>query len=319
MSKRRIILALLFVIALGIPLACSLFLSYQFYLNISAVSEDCGVHQTYTPASYQAENLDVTPYLMPDFQDIRFSSRDASLNIAAFWIPADSLAVDNPAVIVVHGYSACRRSPASLLPAGMLHRAGFNVLAIDLRDVGDSDTEDGRSAAGTEEYRDVLGAWDWLLSLRFRPDRIGVFGYSLGGATTINAAGAEPAVHAIWTDSAFARIDDIIDYATRDAQWLRVFRPMGMLFGLLASGDNLYAPSPLDQMRLIGDRPLYMVHGTDDELVPYSHLSLLADAAVSGGARPQTWTTNSGHVASMIDHMDEYERRLTTFFAEALK
>ena len=44
----------------------------------------------------------------------------------------------------------------------MLARSGFSVLMMDLRDAGDSDVEDGRVAWGTEEYLDVLGAWDWL-------------------------------------------------------------------------------------------------------------------------------------------------------------
>ena len=49
-----------------------------------------------------------------------------------------------------------------LTAAGMLNKQGFNILALDMRDHGDSTIEDGRHAAGTEEYQDVLGGFDWL-------------------------------------------------------------------------------------------------------------------------------------------------------------
>ncbi|HEX7471598.1 MAG TPA: hypothetical protein VF323_00820, partial [Candidatus Limnocylindrales bacterium] len=104
-------------------------------------------------------NLDPTPYLMTDFKDVTFPSRDAKgYALHAWWIPAASATA--PAVILVHGQSSCRRDPVLLLPAGMLHRNGFSVLLVDLRDNGDSQVEDGYYANGTEESLDVLGAWD---------------------------------------------------------------------------------------------------------------------------------------------------------------
>jgi fermentation-respiration switch protein FrsA (DUF1100 family) len=308
-----------FSIALLIsPLVCGLTLSYYFYDVLSRVQPNCGIHSNLTPASYTAENVDPSPYLMPQFEDVRLPSRQSPLQIAAFWMPVPQPETAQT-VIIVHGNAACRRSPASLLPAGMLSRAGYNALVIDMRDVGDSDFEDGRSAAGTEEYLDLLGAWDWLQSEHgIEQNRIGVFGYSLGGATAINAAGAESGIRALWTDSAFAHLDDIIDHATRNAQWLRLFRPSGMLIGLLVSGDNLYSPSPVEQARFIGNRPFYLVHGTADEVVPYGQLERLREAAQLGGTQPQVWTTSSHHVDSMFDQTEEYERRLIDFFSGAL-
>ena len=44
----------------------------------------------------------------------------------------------------------------------MLHRAGFGVLLIDLRNHGASDIDNGRWAGGSKEFLDALGAWDWL-------------------------------------------------------------------------------------------------------------------------------------------------------------
>ena len=94
----------------------------------------------------------------------------------------------------------------------MLHRNGFSVLLIDLRDHGDSTREDGRFAGGTDEYRDVLGAWDWLRTEQgLPPASIGLLGISLGAATVLLATGQEPAVAAVWEDSSYADLGTAID------------------------------------------------------------------------------------------------------------
>ncbi|HLO35912.1 MAG TPA: alpha/beta fold hydrolase, partial [Candidatus Deferrimicrobium sp.] len=107
-------------------------------------------------------------------------------------------------VILVHGYNACRRDWTVLLPAGMLHQAGFGVVVPDLRNHGDSDIDDGRWAGGAKEYRDVLGAFDWLRAHGVPGERIGIFGASLGAATATIATGEEPGVAALWADSSYA-------------------------------------------------------------------------------------------------------------------
>ena len=66
-------------------------------------------------------------------------------------------------------------------------------LRIDLRNHGDSGTTGGRHTGGIRESADVLGAWDWLVAERdLTPERIGLFGISLGAASVVIAAGDEP-------------------------------------------------------------------------------------------------------------------------------
>ncbi len=137
-------------------------------------------HATFTPARWDnswvsddfTPTLDVAPYFMPNYEEVSFRSRvDTSLTIRGWMIPAATATA--PTVIVVHGLGSCKRDPAILLPAGMLHRQGFGVLMIDLRDQGDSSGEDGRYGAGSDEYRDVLGAWDWLIARGIPPSGSG--------------------------------------------------------------------------------------------------------------------------------------------------
>ena len=103
-------------------------------------------------------------------------------------------------MILVHGLGGCKNAIDVLVPAGMLWRNGFSVLMIDLRNIGESDFVDGRSTAGNVEYQDVLGAWDWLIADKgYRPEQVGIFGESLGGATALFAFAAEPGrPHCSW-------------------------------------------------------------------------------------------------------------------------
>src|SRR3954447_16676545 len=155
------------------------------YDRLTSVPGGCPASQvTNSPERFKVPNppdFDPSPWFMPAPETVAFPSRDSAITISGWYVPAAD--PDAPTVVIVHGHMACKHDHSVLLPAGMLHRNGFAVLLIDLRDHGDSTYEDGRYAGGTEEYRDVLGAWDWLQTAkRARPERIGLLRVSLGAA-----------------------------------------------------------------------------------------------------------------------------------------
>ncbi len=264
------------------------------------------------------EAFDTIPYLMPVPEDVTIPSRDPGIELRGWFVPA--AAADAPVVVIAHGLSACRRDPTALLPAGMLHRNGFAVLLIDLREHGNSTIEDGHYAGGTEEYRDVLGVWDWLQSDRgVAPGRIGLAGISLGAATVLIATGHEPRVAAVWADSSYADLPAFIrDQLARDG-YPTVLDVGAVLAGRVLHGDDLAADSPVSNARRIGDRPIFITHGELDPLIKVADGHDLVAAVEAGGGVAQTWfVPGSGHTQAMIDRPDEYERRLVAFFRTAL-
>lgn len=291
--------------------------------SLTSVRGDC-------PAEWA--NNDPTGYKVPDGarndvdwatystdapQDVRFPSRTPGIEIAAWWIPsADETA---PAVVVVHGHNACRRDPAVLLPAGMLARNGYSVLLIDLRDHGDSTLEDGRYAGGTEEYLDVLGAWDWVRAQGVAADRIGLLGISLGAATVLIAAGEEPRVAAVWEDSSFADIGVAIRAELARNGYPTFLEPGGIAMARLLSGDDLTSKSPLEGVRKLDGRPLFVTHGTEDSRLSVEYANDLIDAVEAQGGRVDAWIVDGAeHVQGMLLEPAEYEERLVQFFGEAL-
>ena len=324
MSRRR---TLLVAILIAIPLLAYGVASTVVWDRLTRVSaEDCmrkwGAN---TPESFTYEGgsaLDTRPWSMPAPVDVRIPSRDPGIELAAWWLPAEdvSAGVSAPAVIVVHGFTACRRDHDVLLPAGMLHRHGFSVLLIDLRDHGDSTKVDGRFAGGTDEYRDVLGAWDWLQAERgLARSSIGLLGVSLGAATVLLATGQEPGVAAVWEDSSYADLGSAIDAELTRGDYPTFLAPGGVLIARVVSGDDLVSYSPLDAVHRLDGRPLFITHGTADERlsVEYGH-RLEAAVRADGGSVDSWYIEGAGHTKGMATQSAEYERRLVAFFGRAL-
>ena len=298
------------------------------YDQVLTVSAQCGGRfADHDPGRWDTEgisaeftsDLDPTPYLMPMFEDVTFPSRDPRAYVLhAWWVPADRN--DAPAIILVHGQSSCRRDPVLLLPAGMLHRNGFSVLLVDLRDHGDSEVEDGHYANGTEEYLDVLGAWDWLTSVKAIPAaRVGLLGESLGAAVATIAAGEEPRLAALWEGSAYASYRAIALEELHRLGYPEFLLDAGVVMGRLRSGDDVTAKSPDTEIARMAGRPLFIVHGAADGRVNIHHAHDLAAAAAAGGTPVEPWIVPGAHhseAAFLVP--DAYEMKLAAFFSDAL-
>jgi len=284
-------------------------MSWFLYVNVTRAAPNCqGIPEASLITPQEANLL--------GYEDVTFPAAEDDTRIHAYFIPAND--PDAPSVIIAHGTGACRRTDLSIEPAQMLHDAGINALVIDLRNMGDSERTTGRMAFGSLEYRDVIGAVDWLINERgVNPDRIGVFGYSMGGATVFVAMGRDERIRAGWLDSAYFDLRGTIEETARDLGIGPVV-PLALTVGQVVYGENPTALSPVHVVDQMGSRSLYLVHGTQDTLVHYTNLNRFETALSAQNVPHATWTTTSEHVASLFDERAAYHERLTTFFTEAL-
>jgi uncharacterized protein len=299
--------------------------SYAVYDTLAAVPGTChAADAADTPGHFSVDGMDdetVAQYFMPAPQDMEFRSRDPripELVLRGWWLPGTRAA--GPAVLLVHGVRSCRRDDNVLLAAGMLHRAGFGVLLMDQRDHGDSDDEDLRFAGGTEEYLDVQGAWDWLVTQGIPEERIGIVGMSFGAATSVIAGGEEPRVRAVWEDSSYADMSEAMrDYLEREG-YPAFLEPGAVLMGRLVAGDDLTSRSPLAEIPSYAGRPLAIVHGAaDTQSLPRYAEALRAAAETSGVDLREFWMVpGMEHTRAVIDRHEAYAPRLVAFFTEAL-
>jgi pimeloyl-ACP methyl ester carboxylesterase len=111
-----------------------------------------------------------------------------------------------PAIIISHSYG---QNLADFLSLGVaLQRAGYHVLLYDLRGHGQSKVLG--TSLGDIEVDDLLAAIAHLRTLRdadgntlVDPDRVGLYGVSLGGYASLVAAGQEKAVKAVVVDAVY--------------------------------------------------------------------------------------------------------------------
>lgn len=302
------------------------------YGQLSSVQAGCVVGdrtawEQNTPAAfavnnaYEIGNPDLSAYAMSAFEEVTLPSRQDQVKISAWYVPAqDADPATAPAVILVHGLNDCKQSPFILLPAGILNQAGFNILMIDLRNHGDSQVVDGRYAAGTVEYLDVLGAWDWLVSEKGIPaEKIGLYGTSLGAATVMIAMGEEPRVAATWEDSGYADIQVAINAELTRNGFPTLLEPASVLMGKIISGRDITSHSPLDAVSKLNGRPVFITHGTTDTRLSVQYAHDLAEAIQAQGVTPDLWIVDgSEHVMAMFDHTDEYAQKLVAFFTAHL-
>lgn len=327
-SRRVVLVAVIVVI--GLSLVAYVGVSVVVYEQIGPVSPGCPATEGFVdiqdPTSFVASTevngvkhvVDTTPYWMPTPQTVTFPARDDSrITIAAWWEPA--AAIDVPTVIVVHGRNGCRRNSGNLLAAGMLHKNGMAVLLIDMRNHGDSSVDDGHYAAGTDEYRDVLGAFDWLRSQGVPAKRIGLFGFSGGAIAVMIAMGEEPGVAAVWADTSVTDLREVIDDGLT-ARGLPTFFDVGAIaVGSLLDGHDIAALSPLAATAKLDGRPIFLTHGANDETLSPRYLDQLAAGVRAAGGKVDPWLVpGAGHTQAHFLYPAEYEQRLAGFFGPAL-
>lgn len=176
-------------------------------------------------------------------------------SLGAWWCPQDDPA--NPALLFFHGNAGTRADRLHNVQG--LWRAGWSVLIFDYRGYGDST---GRpSEPGL--IRDGLAAYDWLRG-RVAKQPIVLFGRSLGGAVAAQTALQRSAAGLI-LESAFTSVPDMA----------RLTLPLPGVGRLVRTRfDNLAAVSRIEI-------PLMIIHGTADELIPFTMGEALNKAAAS--------------------------------------
>lgn len=237
-----------------------------------------------------------------DFERVVFASTDG-LQLSGWFLPATA---SRSTVILCHGFQTGRRE---MLPtATALRERGHHVLLFDFRGHGESQ---GRwTSCGALETRDLEGAVRYLLD---RPDlkgtRIGVLGFSMGAAVAILTAARVPEIGAVIADSSFATLEDAVSAALCGGYHLPRYPvvELALWLGERLVGIRVDDVRPMDAIPDLAPRPILLIHGVEDRVVPLSEAYLLFEAA--GEAR-ELWTVpGAGHVgAREVDFQDYLER-----------
>ncbi|MCI0548434.1 MAG: alpha/beta fold hydrolase [Candidatus Rokubacteria bacterium] len=194
-----------------------------------------------------------------------------------------------PAVLLLHGYPA---NKADLLPLAASLSPDFGVLLIDHRYFGQGDGA-RVTTLGHRERGDTRRALD-LLAARGH-ERIGVFGFSMGGAVALMAAAEDSRVRAV---AAYAPFADLRALAADLYGWLGPLRRpfVGLLVGWsqLLLGADITRPTPVSAARAL-EIPVLLIASRDDDQIPFRHAEDLREALRGNPAAELLVMEGGGH------------------------
>jgi uncharacterized protein len=238
-------------------------------------------------------------------ENVTFETADG-LELEGWYIPSRNGA----AVISFPGRNGSQRQ------ARMLARHGYGVLLFDRR--GEGRSEGTPNAWGWGGEADVKAAIDYL---QRRPDvdddRIGGIGLSVGGEMMIEAAAETDELKAVVSDGAGARSyneDKLHDEGS-------VSKVLGGLMSVtktasVAVFSNQSPPDSLKELAARAKQPLLLIAAPNS-----GHGEELNRDYYAAAREPKTlWEiAESRHVGGIDARPEEYERRVTSFFDQALR
>jgi uncharacterized protein len=242
------------------------------------------------------------------YEEIGFRTADG-LKISGWWLPRPG----SRRVIV--GLAGHRSPKSDMLGIGSgLWRAGNNVLIFDWRSRGQSDV--AQHSLAYYELRDAEAAVDYALE-RVPDARLGLIGYSMGASVAILLAARSAAVRAVVADSPFTGIAEVVAHnAARRRLPARLVVPMADALTGWRYGYRFGLVRPVEAVGAISPRPLLLIHGSADTLIPISHAHELLAAACEP---KELWIVEGAeHCGGYFADRAGYVARVAQFFEQYL-
>ncbi len=317
----------IFIVLSFIYYGAGFYVAYQ----ILKIDYSCGMHEGSLPNTWSTsidahqykdisqrtlrENFPYENYYLDEWQDVYFLSREENIKLNGWLF---NYFPNRPIIIVTHGINPNGKCKSeSNLITSLLVKKKFNVLTIDLRNYGQSDRTSKYEDLGLKSYKDILGAFDFLINIGFKSNQIGLHGISLGASTSIFAAHEEPEILAIWSDSPIAEFgmaltDEIARYGLSIE-----FGPAVSFAGKVLTGIDPSLLSPA--LKLSKTQSYFFTHGDKDTRVLTRHFKFYERYTVKNKINAQYWLAeDSNHVDSMIKYPDEYADKMENFFNSVL-
>lgn len=261
---------------------------YGFYIAVRPPK----IHSPLTPADFEL-----------DFRAVTIKTVDG-VDIAGWFIPQQN---SDKIIIALHGYPADK---GDVLPVLVFLHEDFNLLFVDFRYFGESGGL--YSTIGVKETYDLLAAVEFVKEKGF--EKIGVWGFSMGGAVALLSTDKTSNIKAIVSDSSYAALSLLATEPYRNFTFLKY--PLAFLtrvFARIFLGISIDEVSPVEKVK--GARiPILLIHSPEDEVIPFSH-ALLLQEALKDNPRAEFWF-KEGILHGQLQK--EYQTRIKEFFQKNL-
>jgi fermentation-respiration switch protein FrsA (DUF1100 family) len=234
--------------------------------------------------------LEPPPALGLDVRKVQLTASDG-VRLVSWAMPAEG--GSGHWLLICHGNAGNISEAGRPYHSAGLRGLGLNLFAFDYRGYGESE------GAPTEQglYRDAEAAY-WYLrdTLDIPPERIVLFGHSLGAAVAVELATRVPAAGLV--------LDGALTSVVKRAQELFPYAPVRWL-----AANRYPSIERIGSLRL----PKLFLHARDDEVVPIAHGRRLFEAA----APPKRFVELRGTHGDAFDaDSAEYYGAIGRFVAE---
>lgn len=242
------------------------------------------------------------------FENVSFSSEDG-LTLPGWYMESTA---NNKAILLVHGRGADRTE--GMRYAKPLLSAGYNVLAFDMR----HPRQDASilSTMGFHEKKDITAALNFLEKEK-NIEHIGLMGFSMGAAAGIIVMAHDKRVKVGVFSGGYAHSMDVLAEQGKKLHGLPRYPLMPIVEKLFEWRGNVNADetNPESYISQISPRPVYIMHGTADQTVDFSHGQRLFAAAkepkafwqAQGGEHTRLWQHNTEKAeSSVVDFFNRY-------------
>jgi fermentation-respiration switch protein FrsA (DUF1100 family) len=268
----------------------------------------------YHPLQERPELLETPGDYGMEYESVSITTEDG-LKLFGWFIPGKNKAI----VMLQHGSPGGRQD--GLYEAQVLNQAGLGVLLGSFR--AHDECEGELISFGYHEQKDMAAWHEFLLGRDdVDPDRIGLFGESMGGGTSILYAAGDPRIAALATGSAFAltqeTIETFIQFELDPPQLVTPILARFIRFWVEREyGCSTEALDTETAIAQISRVPVLIIHGGMDDKVGPSSGRQLYQAA--NQPKELLWIEEAGHVDFEQHRPEEYSEALVNFFTQHLK
>ncbi len=280
------------------------------FVALAVVLGGAAAYLTYRVLTRHNTTETVTPqsYLLSNYVSLPFNDKNGGEHEG--WLLLGLKGA--PAIILCHGYDSNR---SDLLSLGTILRDNhFNVYVFNF---SGPKTGERFSNLGPRQASDVLAAIDNVTKQQgVNPNRVGLYGITLGGYAAMVAAQQNPKVKALAVDTVYARPDQLFDY--------QIDRRLGgssPIFRLITGAEfHLFTlwrpPYPLEEnLPKLQGMPKLFISSRD---VP--PLAQVTEGLYTQAPQPKRLLVMEHSQASMTSGTEkkEYENQVLNFFLQNL-
>ena len=246
------------------------------------------------------------------YENVAFKTQD-QVQLKGWFITAPE--VSNKTIILMHGWGMNRSD--ILKNTYFLRDLGFNLFYFDFRALGESGGK--TSSIGYLDLKDITAAINFLKDTRPQfCEKIGLYGLSMGGMVAICEAAHNPDIACVVAEASYYSFRRVV------SRWAWVHRrvpyfpimPMVLHYIRKQLGINPERYSPKYNIPKISPRPVFLIHGRYDNLVPAAQAKLLYKCA---GEPKEIWLVpGAKHNKCAEVGGFEYKQRLADFYRKYL-